>query len=437
MINPFPHNSSAIDPTLFVGRTDILAKVEQFLGTDPQNGRRCETWVVSGDRGQGKSSLVRTLLERIEQRDPKDAVAAEFAWEAGGPGTEEKPLARTLYGRLMWAPGKRGAVPLFWGGLCYYAGNLLPLAGVGEEITGKPIGRLALRLSPGPQTGKQLMELLSRRLRPEIRSVALFIDEISQEEGNISLREWSRAFAKSLMEFRPHERGHAFNVVVVLCVYPRDKYKISGTTGPREIHEELDLGDFSLLEIERLVAAGLAQVNSSRLTSGHGEVTGEISLLAETVFQATGGVPPLTTGLLHDGFQVFLDRGGRAGAESVFRAAHVSAALTGDKCPTTKRRAQGHINRLVLPEDPTLNGLVKSLLLRLADGQFSFGPWRAGELETKMKLSVGRVPGHAEAIASTLALLKSGNLVRGCVDTASFEEPRSLYLLRSLKFLNR
>ena len=324
---------------------------------------------------------------------------------------------------------RKSPIPFFWGGLRFHAGSPFQFISVTEPTTGIQLN--LAKLVPGPRDGAAMMSLLTKYLRPEIRSVALLIDEVSQDSKNVKPLELSRDFAKAVSRFEFPSEGRSFNIVTILFVFPRDTGRISTDVGPISIRRFDELADFSSTEIGDLISVGLRRICDDQSGYGGRTVTADLMPLADSVLRWTGGIPRLTTALLYDSFKAFLDEGGLSGTVTVFDASHVAKALSDPRtCELTLVKTKDLVSKFAVPDDVRLVAPERILLDALAGERLGQGPWAETELRALMRGQLGRGPFVDPAIEHLLTSLKNAFLFR--VDKRGRLEPRGRLVLTHL-----
>lgn len=391
-LNPFPASDGPIGEDLFVGRNDIVQKFEAFLSRDARE-RYNEVWVVAGERGQGKSSLFGKLANLPAVARPSSAIG-RHTWRENS--NEMFPLARELYGSILASrKGGRRAVPVFWGGLRYYAGKLIPFASYQIPATGGAQVSLS-HLAPKPRNGAELVNLLALHLREEVRSVVLMIDEVSKTPP-ISVDKTKR-LANSVADTRISNAVRALNILTVAFVQPKDVEHFEAAKGGPRSMETFVLRDFSQVEVEGLVQRGL---ELSRALAEQGSLTpasADIRRVASRVIEWVGGVPTLTVGLLHDAFEQMKKRV-ESGAAPVLEGKDVDDSVTNGKTPEVERRIGSFVKNFSVPSQVGLRENVFRLLGAFASEDYGHGQWNdRNALKTKMQKTVGATRLATEAI---------------------------------------
>lgn len=412
--NPFPASDGPIGENLFVGRSDIIQGFQEFISRNP-NDRRNEVWIVAGDRGQGKSSLVRKLATTVAG-SRGDCACACFEWKENHNAAF--PLARELYGSIVKSrKDGQWIVPLFRGGIRYHLGNLLPFASYsagGASVSLK-------HLVPKPRNGSELVTLLVSNLHDKVGTVVFMIDEVSiRSEASVEpgpAADKTKVLANSVRN-TPLPEGRGLNILTMIFVQPQDVRAFDARIGGPRSWVSWTLEDFLKTDIEDLIQSGVAASNVHARQQGLPLVSAEMSPVAAAVEDWVGGVPTLTVALLHDAFEKMKKRV-EQGEPPELKAADVEDCIKDGNFPLVKMRIGQLVRYFQMPTESRLQAQVRRLLGAFAEEEYGPGGWQESELRSKMREIVGNTSSAKESIevcirrlVDSSLLIRSGNELR-------------------------
>lgn len=282
--NPVPSSANSVPVAWFVGREELIREISP--GPD-----RERVVVVSGLRGQGKSSLADKLAHDLRT---DNCLVMKYEWRESV--TEKVSLVGELWkvacesGRLSTQAGLAHWSRSHRGKLTGVSGFALPAAvGVGVVSVAWAIPLFAigaasaglLALEAAPADPDSFRDRLYRRVKPAVSRVVVLIDET-----HVGMTQ-SRDLAKCLdTQVGPGLTCH----VILFCRAESSSAVSTDDAGPRSplMREILD---FDIVEVRALI---------DKLILASATPPGDADAIARRVFLETGGVPDVTIGFLHE-----------------------------------------------------------------------------------------------------------------------------------------
>lgn len=393
--NPFDAAGRAISKELFVGREEVLGAFREFLTIDTDSGRNV-FWIVSGSRGQGKSSLFEACQREVADMGPHYALGS-YTWPDQDPAPNA--IARELFDTIVMRPGEWSPVNNFtrWR---HTLSRFLPDLSIDLRFFKFSLNKYFEKI----KDGWSLIKQLSICLRPEAHSVIILIDEVSTKP-DVTV-EHTKRFAKSLSDQKLEINGKRLNILTVVFVQPQHSRFLAANNGGPRASTSFSLSDFSETEVEVVVRKGLAIANAS-LPSNSGVISSDLADVACEVRMHTGGVPTLTVGLLHDAYKQMTERIQRTPGEHMeLLVTDVKSALN-RKSSEMGSRLSLFTGNFSLPGGSYPANHNRVLLKILAGENFSSAPIKIKDLESKLTKSIGKATPAINVISPVLIALQS------------------------------
>lgn len=396
--NPFPADDGAVKKELFVGREEILDDFDQFLRSDVGMGKNA-FWVVTGSRGQGKSSL----LEAFRYRALGKTGVALGAWKWPPGKLPANPIAAELY-RSIATQDKAPSAVSPTGRFLFKVTTWIDDLSINLYFIKVSLQRYRERL----RNAHGLIQRLASNLKREIEVVAFLVDEVSINSEDSA--EQTKQFAQAIADTKLEVGQRRLNLLTVAFVQPQHAQLLSTKSGGPRSRIEFHLQDFTEAEVAEVVQKGLKLCEASD-NEGTLSVTGEIADVAQAVMDLTGGVPTLALGLLHDGYRQMEERLTTSnGTAPVMRAADVLSSRKLRGTQVDARLAQFQFE-LHLPDTEPIKQHARALLEALASDTFGDGPWNLGALTQAMQKRIGKAAPPDKVINPILAALQSAALI--------------------------
>lgn len=398
--NPFPIDDGAIRKELFVGREEILEAFDEFLKTDVGKGKNA-FWMVTGSRGQGKSSLWNALRLRALS---KTGVALG-AWKWPSEGLPSSTISAELYSSIL--AQDMASSPVTSRGIFLFKTN----AWFNELSINLYLIKLSLkRYRERFSTPRGLIERLSSTLKKEIEVVPFLVDEVSINP-DVSVVQTAQ-FAQAVADTKLEVGQRPLNLITIAFVQPQHAELLSARKGGPRSRIDFHLQDFTEAEIAEVVQKGLKlteTANSGRALS----VTGDIAAVAEVVKNLTGGVPTLSLGLLYDGYEQMVTRVANSNGEAppIMQAVDVYKSRELKISQVNSRLAQFQFDLRLPDANPMNQQHARALLESLALGFYGDGPWQIDELKHSMQSKIGKAVQRSKVIDPLISALESAALI--------------------------
>lgn len=365
--NPFPAQGQSIGEKLFVGRSEFINAFQAFIHEPPED-RRTSFWLVTGARGQGKTSLM-DACHRIARGKPGVALGTT-TWMRENP--ESSIVAEGLYKSILDGKSVKG-------GWRFGLHNLLKNFSPSYQGVKISLPSFNTRFC----TGAGLMMELTDHLSDGFSKVVFLIDEVSSSPV---ARERTAKFAQDISAFDTSNCPRDFSVLTIVFVQPQDADKLDTHNGPRG-NLPFDLGDFSPSEVEAVLHKGMKAVNSG--APGQSAVEADVAGVTACVYTHTGGIPTLTLGLLHDAYKRMVTRVNSSSAPPKLTKDDVEAVCRDPQGGQLAERLALFRFKIKLDASDAHRSQARDLLNMLSSGSIGEGPWEAEEFISQIGKKLG------------------------------------------------
>jgi len=405
--NPFPLTDKGIRADLFVGRNDVLTDFATFLNSPARLGAN-QCWIITGPRGQGKSTL-RDELRRLASKD-QSVACGDWDWMQKPDGIEF--IAHGLYASIAHpaADSRRPITEAAW--KLFKSRKLerwLSVINFNLLFTNFDLSKIP-RYADRFRDPAMLVRELTTNLLPDISTVVFLIDEISD---NADYVEPTRVFSKTISNLVTEGTARPLNLLTILFMQPHDEVRFSSgpgyPDGPRNPWP-VQLQDFSRDDLKAVLRAAVYYANSIRYAT-EVLVECERDKVVEAVVQLAGGIPTLSLGLFHDAYNHMSSRVREGdGDVAVLVAADVLEGQGARKGQAQSRLLQ--FKDLQLPPKDFRRDKVVLLKHALSNGSLLKAPCEIGDLKKQMQALIGAGVKEHEAIMPLLDALNAQGYTR-------------------------
>ena len=394
--NPFPVSDKSIKEELFVGRDNVLSEFELFLTTQSCTGKN-SFWVISGDRGQGKTSLFDELIRKALANDK----ACCAFWNCSQRTNNVETLEYGIYYSVF--SQKKGTNPLKE--YSRLASQLLH----NTSWFGFSFNFFSLKLPNYSNFFKHPMDVvqaLAKNLKDTIETLVFVIDEVSFSDSSLQS---AKDFAKCISDNKIIIKNKQINILTIVFVKKNHSNFFTPKNGGPRSGRMFELTDFTVQEIESLVNTGFELANNTEQGTVS-LITLDTTKITNLIYRLVGGMPTLTLGLLYDAYNLMEDRATHLDDKDFYFTDEfvIDAA---DICTNQLHERLALFRDVVIHGDNVKIETIRQLATAISNDSFDCGPWLKEDFVQKCQGIIGKAIKLTDVITPFIAALTNNGII--------------------------